>query len=50
MCVAVADCAVYLLLQASLPEHLVIESKPDSQVDDLRCVCMCVPLLLLNAQ
>jgi hypothetical protein len=23
-------------LQASLPEHVVIESKPDSQVDDLR--------------
>lgn len=25
-----------LPFQASLPEHVVIESKPDSQVDDLR--------------
>eukprot|EP00878_Enallax_costatus_P020102 GHUV01021234.1.p1 GENE.GHUV01021234.1~~GHUV01021234.1.p1 ORF type:complete len:521 (+),score=136.35 GHUV01021234.1:1712-3274(+) len=26
-------------MRASLPEHLVIESKPDSQVDDLRLTC-----------
>jgi hypothetical protein len=27
-----------LLLQASLSEHCIIESKPDSSVDDLRWV------------
>lgn len=26
-------------MRASLPEHVVIESKPDSQVDDLRLTC-----------
>lgn len=29
-------CFFGVFLQASLPEHVVIESKPDSQVDDLR--------------
>lgn len=26
-------------LQASLPEHTVIESKPDNSLEDLRCDC-----------
>jgi hypothetical protein len=27
----------YCEMQISVPEHLVIESKPDNSVDDLRC-------------
>ncbi|KAF6256211.1 hypothetical protein COO60DRAFT_135121 [Scenedesmus sp. NREL 46B-D3] len=35
-------------MRASLPEHVVIESKPDSQVDDLRLTCPW-PALLQHA-